>query len=51
LLFGPPCRTFGVGLADPKGPDTEDEDALALMRRADLRRREQSSLNLETQAL
>jgi hypothetical protein len=29
--------------------NTEDEDALPLMRRADFLRREQSSLNLETQ--
>jgi hypothetical protein len=31
--------------------DPEDEDALALMRRADFLRREESSLNRETQPL
>lgn len=47
--FGPPFSpslALGVALGDP-----EDEQALPLVSRADLRRLEQSSLNLETHAL
>jgi hypothetical protein len=49
LWFGPPfspSEALGVALGDP-----EDKQALALVRAADLRRLEQSSLNLKTQAL
>lgn len=49
LWFGPPfspSEALGVAQGDP-----EDEQALSLVGGADLRRFEQSSLNLETQAL